>query len=117
MLNRDSIFYNKRGIMKNHKFIEKMKSCFNVYVSEYDVELETWTDCGINMIITLDKDKNLSKQFIEYVEYYDYEDDIDFYRGFEDFRKQFSVMTTVNDFKKFDDFLIECVADLKGVSI
>lgn len=114
---RDSFFYNKRGRMKNDKFLDKIESYFNVYQYDDCVELETWTDCGVNMLITLDNDKNLSKQFMEYVEYYDYEEEIDFYRQIEDYRKQFTVTQSVSDLKKYDDFLMNCVADLKGLEI
>jgi hypothetical protein len=88
---------------------------FNVYQFEQDnencAEIEIWTDGGVDMIITLQP--FTSKEFIEYVNDFNVDNQVDFHRQDERYRKDFSISESLKDFKKFHKHLKNIVSKLK----
>lgn len=102
-------FDSKLGRMSNKTFLKKMEDFYHIYISDNYVELETFTNAGVNIIITLDLKDNLQQQYRDYVETFDMNEEIDFYRQIEDYRKCFTISQSLNDFQKYDDFLMNTI--------
>lgn len=66
------------------------------------IEMETWTDGGVNMIVCLENDKGLLEDFKDYVENFDVEEEIDLHREGESYKRAFTLRQSLND---FDDYL------------
>jgi hypothetical protein len=84
---------------------------FNQNEEEF-AEIEKWTDGGVDMIITLSP--FTIEKFEEYVNDFDIDEQIDFYRGQKDYRSHFTVSESLNDFTKFDQHLDEVLLKLKN---
>lgn len=91
---------------------EKEKRIFNKYFGVYEntynngsyYELESWTAGGVNMIISLEsREKDtITEQFINYVDNFDVDDEIEIYRQDKSYREHFTIRESLND---FDDWL------------
>lgn len=74
-------------------------------------ELEKWTSGGVDMIIALmpfSKDK-----FINYVNEFDIDEGIDFYRQDKQYKAVFTISQSLADFTEFHDMLKEVAEKLK----
>jgi hypothetical protein len=101
--------------MKRKKLKKFFKSeDFNVHLFEQDekkcAEVETWTNGGVNMIITLMPFSK--KQFIERVESFNVDEEIDLHRQDPQYKNAFSISDSVKDFTDFHNRLKEVVAKL-----
>lgn len=76
-------------------------------------ELETWTKGGVNMIIWL-KPFN-SKEFEEYVESFDMDEEIDVHRQDQRYKDDFTISQSVKDFEDFTNRLKETVKKLSTI--
>ena len=94
------------------KFFEK--EGFNVHQFEQDnkkcAEIETWTNGGVDMIITLIPFS--IEKFIEYVDNFNVDDQIDFYRQDEHYRNNFTISESLEDFNDFHEGLKKIVKKL-----
>lgn len=88
---------------------------FNVYQFEQDgqqcAEVEKWTYGGVDMIITLipfTKD-----EFISYVDDFDIDEKIDFYRNDKSYKNTFTIRQSLKDFTEFNNMLKRVVEKLK----
>lgn len=76
---------------------------FKVYQFQQDgkhhAELETWTDGGVNMIITLMP--FTAKSFLSYVKDFDVDELIDLYRQDPGYRNAFTIAQSLKDFRRF----------------
>jgi hypothetical protein len=90
------------------KIQEKLKDFFetkdfNVHIFEQDkqicAEVETWTDGGVNMIITL---MPFNKQrFIDYVDNFSVDEEIELHRQGKDYCNAFTIRESLTDFETF----------------
>ena len=74
-------------------------------------EVEKWTDGGVDMIITLipfTKD-----EFISYVDDFDIDEKIDFYRNDKSYKNTFTIRQSLKDFTEFNNMLKRVVEKLK----
>lgn len=62
-------------------------------------ELESWTNKGVNMIIQLIP--FTAESFIDYVEYFDIDNEIDLHRQNEKYKKDFSLGVSLDDFNAY----------------
>lgn len=84
---------------------------FQVYVEKEFAEIEKWTDGGVDMVITL---YPFSKEkFIEYVNDFNVDEQIDFYREGELYRKNFTVSQSLKDFRDFKKSLLLTCKNIK----
>ena len=88
---------------------------FNVYQFEQDgqqcAELEKWTSGGVDMIIAL---MPFSKdEFINYVNEFDIDEKIDFYRKDKQYKAVFTISQSLADFTEFNDMIKEVAEKLK----
>ena len=99
--------------MNNEKFIEEISQYFGVYESDGDVELETWTDDGVNIHILLyDEDLSLFEQFKQYVNDFDVDEMIDLHREIDEYRNDFTIRESLEDFENFHKFLLLVLKEL-----
>ena len=86
---------------KLENFFEKHD--FNVHLFEREgmscAEIETWTDGGVNMIINLMP--FTAEEFIEYVEGFNVDEEIDMHRENIQYKNDFTVSESLKDFTNF----------------
>ena len=82
---------------------ELLVELFNINESAYELELESWTDGGVDMFISIDKnsDNNLLEQLERFVENFDIDEEIDIHRE------------GINDFENWVDYIEECISKLE----
>lgn len=74
-------------------------------------EIEKWTEGGVDMIITLQP--FTIKEFIEYVNDFSVDDEIDLHRQSEDYKRNFTISESVEDFNSFHEHLKDIVMELE----
>ena len=92
---------------------------FNIYESENgEIDLETWTNGGVNMFIYLDttSEETITQQFRNYVDNFDIDEEIDLHRQGEDYKNAFTIIESVNDFENYLDWLKCILTDLEDNS-
>ena len=97
---------------KEREMLEKL---FNVSESADDLELESYTDGGVDMFITIDKNSynTLLEQLKEFVENFDIDEEIEIYRQDTDYRRNFTIRESINDFENWVDYIEECISKLE----
>lgn len=103
-----------KKLLKDGKIQEFFELFFvNVYICKLangdGLEMETWTDGGVNMIVYLDNDSGLLEDFKHYVKYFDVEEEIDLHRQGEDYKKAFTLRESLNDFEDYLKWLNKIV--------
>lgn len=88
---------------------------FIVHLDEQDgvqcAEIEKWTDGGVDMIICLQPFNK--EEFLQYVEDFDVDENIDLHRQGKDYKKAFTITESVKDFTDFHNHLKEVVEKMK----
>lgn len=94
---------------------ELLVELFNISESANDLELESWTDGGVNMFIGIDKnsDNNLLEQLERFVENFDIDEEIDIHRQDTDYRRRFTIRESIRDFENWVDYIEECISKLE----
>ena len=94
---------------------ELLLELFNINESAYELELESWTDGGINMFISIDKnsDNNLLEQLERFVENFDIDEEIDIHREDENYKRNFTISESINDFENWVNYIEECISKLE----
>lgn len=89
---------------------------FNIHLGDEDdrdyVEIETWTKGGVNMIFILEP--FTKKSFIDYVEDFDIDEQIDLHRRANDYKNAFTIRESLEDFTEFHNRLKELVKKLNN---
>lgn len=101
--------------MNNEVFIKKIEEFFGVYENGQIVELETWTDGGVNMHIVLGKDSESSylKQFEDYLKGFDVDEEIELHRQDIQYKNDFTIRESLEDFEAYDEWLSNVYANIK----
>lgn len=101
--------------MENKKFIESIGEFFGVYEDDEIVELETWTNGGVNIHIVLrkDSDKNYLEQFEDYLKNFDVDEEIEIRRQDEQYRNVFTIRESLQDFEAYKEWLSNVYANIK----
>ena len=94
---------------------EMLEELFNVNESADDLELESYTDGGVDMFITIEKDNsnNLLEQLRLFVENFDIDEEIDIHRQDTDYRRNFTIRESINDFENWVDYIRDCISKLE----
>lgn len=103
-----------KKLLKEGKIQEFFELFFaNVSVSKFangqGLEMETWTDGDVNMIVWLENEDNLLEDFKEFVENFDIDYEIELHREDERYRKAFSLRESLNDFEDYVKWLKKIV--------
>lgn len=90
----------------------KIQEFFELFFAHVDIcnfangdgiEMETWTDGGVNMIVCLENDKGLLENF-------DVEEEIDLHREGESYKRAFTLRQSLNDFEDYLKWLNKIVS-------
>jgi len=83
---------------------------FKIYKDKNYIELENWTNGGVDMIITLYKDINTSatSQFIEYIKNFNIDEEILLLMQDQSYRNHFTIKNSLIDFEDW-------IAELKKI--
>lgn len=94
---------------------EILEELFNVSESADDLELESYTDGGVDMFITIEKDNsnNLLEQLRLFVENFDIDEEIDIHRQDTDYRRNFTIRESITDFENWVDYIRDCISKLE----
>lgn len=88
---------------------------FNVHLFEQDgkqcAEVEKWTDGGVDMVFTLMPFS--ADQFIERVDDFDVDEEIELHRQGDDYKANFTISESLEDFTNFHNHLKEVSKRLK----
>ena len=88
---------------------------FNVFLSEQEgiqsAEVESWTDCGVDMIIGLNP--FTKEEFIQWVNNFDIDEEIELHRQDEQYKKVFTISLSLEDFTKYHNVLKELVEQIE----
>lgn len=93
--------------MDNTTFLIEIEEFFGVHGHEDIVELETWTNGGVNMFIVLHRntEQNFYEQFKEYMENFDVDDEIEMHREDDRYRSAFTIRQSLEDFEGYFKWL------------
>lgn len=94
---------------------EILEELFNISEGTNEIELESWTDGGVDMFITIDKNScnTLLEQLKEFVENFDIDEEIKIYRQDTDYRRNFTIRESINDFENWVDYIRDCISKLE----
>lgn len=102
---------------KEKNILEKY---FSIYESNYSngvyYELESWTDGGVDMIITLpsSNNKTVKEQLNDYIENFDIDEEIDLYREDKRYKEAFTIRESLKDFENWLSWLKDITNELKN---
>ena len=97
----------------------KIQEFFELFFAHVDIcnfangdgiEMETWTDGGVNMLVWLENEDNLLEDFKEFVENFDVEEEIDLHREGESYKRAFTLRQSLNDFEDYLKWLNKIVS-------
>lgn len=96
---------------KIQEFFELFFSHVNVskFANGQGLEMETWTDGDVNMIVWLENEDNLLEDFKEIVENFDIDSEIELHREDKRYRDAFSLRESLNDFEDYAKWLKKIV--------
>lgn len=95
---------NYRKILENH---------FGIYDDENSFDLEAWTNGGVDMFITIEKNKDLISQLKDYVENFNIDEEITILRESEDYRNNFTIRQSLEDFEDWLIFINDIIKELE----
>lgn len=99
-------------IIKNER--EILENYFAILENESGYELETWTNEGVDMIITIEKNGDtLLEQLKEYIDNFDIDSEIDMYRENEEYRNNFTIKESLEDFESYISYVKDLIKELE----
>lgn len=103
---------NKSKSQKQRDILEKH---FNVVETDDELELEQWTNGGVDMILYFDKEQDIIEELEKYIDDFDIDEEIDLYRQGEDYKQHFTIRESLEDFENWLEFIQNVVNELKEV--
>lgn len=102
----------------NKKQRDILEKYFNIDDTEYDdgkyLELEDWTDGGVDMLIYIDlQQTNIINGLEEYLNNFDIDEEIDIYRQDKSYRDAFKITDSVKDFENWVKYIKNIIKELK----
>lgn len=99
-------------IIRNEK--EILENYFTIFENKSNYELETWTNEGVDMIITIEKNGDtLLEQLKEYINNFDIDSEIDMYRENEEYRNNFTIKESIKDFEDYISYVKDLIEELE----
>lgn len=99
-------------IIRNEK--EILENYFTILENKSGYELETWTNEGVDMIITIEKNGGtLLEQLKEYIDNFDIDSEIDMYRENEEYRNNFTIKESLEDFESYISYVKDLIEELE----
>ena len=97
------------------KQMDILNRYFKVTENIRSYELESWTNCGVDMFIYIDKLSNdsLEDQLDQFVDSFDIDEVIDIHREDSNYRETFKIETSLEDFKYWINNVEEIIKELR----
>ena len=95
---------------------EILEELFNISEGTNEIELESWTNGGVDMFITIDKNSynTLLEQLKEFAENFDIDEEIDIHREDEDYKRNFTIRESITDFENWFTYVVRnCISKLE----
>ena len=92
---------------------EILEDNFKVTEMDDELELEQWTNGGVDMVLYFDKEQDIIKELERYVDNFDIDEEIDIYRQGEDYREHFTIRQSLEDFDDWLSFINGVISELK----
>ena len=86
---------------------------FNVDSDENNMELESWTNGGVDMIIYIDTNNDLIEELENYINNFNIDEEIDLYRQGKDYRDNFTISESLKDFENYIEFINGVIKQLE----
>lgn len=97
----------------NKKQKEIIKHYFKIYNTDEYIEIEAWTDGGVDMFIDINPQKNIIEQLEEYIDNFDIDEEIDMYRENKQYKERFTIRESLNDFENWLEWIEKIIKELK----
>ena len=97
----------------NEKQKEIIEHIFKTYNTDGYIELEAWTDGGVDMFIDIDPNKDIVDQLEEYIDNFDIDNEIDMYREDKRYKERFTIRESLNDFESWLAYIEQIKNELK----
>ena len=95
---------------------EILEELFNISEGTNEIELESWTNGGVDMFITIDKNSynTLLEQLKEFVENFDIDEEIEIHRKDENYKRNFTIRESITDFENWFTYVVKnCISQLE----
>ena len=95
---------------------EILEELFNISEGTNEIELESWTNGGVDMFITINKNSynTLLGQLKEFVENFDIDKEIDIHREDENYKRNFTIRESITDFENWFTYVVKnCISKLE----
>lgn len=87
---------------------------FKIWNNENNImELESWTNGGVDMIIDIDTNNDLIEELENYIDNFDIDEEIDLYREGKDYRDNFTISESLKDFEDYIEFIKGIIEQLE----
>lgn len=87
---------------------------FKIYNDEDNLmELESWTNGGVDMIIYIDTNNDLIEELENYIDNFNIDEEIDLYREDKDYRDNFTISESLKDFEDYIEFVKGVIEQLR----
>ena len=99
----------------NKKQIEKLEKYFDIYEDNDIIQLESWTDGGVDMVIYIDKNEKIDhlQQFKNFINNFNIDEEIEIHRQNEQYKNDFTISESLEDFTSYLNDLKEIYNDIK----
>lgn len=98
---------------------EILERYFNIYENDEYIELEMWTNKGVDMFIYIEQDKfeSVLEGIETYINDFDIDDVIDTYRQGKDYRETFTIKESLKDFELYIETLKDICKELESLEV
>lgn len=85
------------------KQIKILSDYFEIYEDNQIIQLENWTDGGVDTIIYINKNEDINHldQFKNFINNFDIDEEIEIHREDKNYRNDFSISDSFEDFKNY----------------
>lgn len=98
----------------NKKELEILEKYFDyVKLETKDAYLETWTNGGVDMIVYIEESESPIQALKRYLKNFDIDEEIELYRQGKDYRDNFTITESVDDFRNWEKYIQKCIDELE----
>ena len=99
----------------NKKQLEILKDYFYIWEDGQIIQLESWTDGGVDMIIYIDKRENADylTQLKNFINNFDIDEEIEIHRENEAYKRDFKITESIEDFESYIEEIKETVKKIE----
>lgn len=104
-------------INNNERYI--LERYFNICENDEYIELEMWTNKGVDMLIYIEQDKfeSVLSGIKEYIDDFDIDEEIDIHRLDENYKSNFTIKESLEDFELYIKTLKSICKELESLEV